>query len=52
MKQVILNHFGFSRLPFGKDIGAEEVFQTSSLSQATAMLELGLDSEDIPSGGL
>jgi len=47
MKEVILNHFGFSRLPFGKDIGAEEVFQTSSLSQATAMLELGLDSEDI-----
>ena len=47
MKQVILNHFGFSRLPFGKDIGAEEVFETTSLSQAGAMLELGLDSEDI-----
>jgi type II secretory pathway predicted ATPase ExeA len=47
MKQVILNHFGFSRLPFGKDIDTEEVFQTSSLSQASAMLEFGVDSEDI-----
>lgn len=48
MKQVILNHYGFSRLPFGKDIAAEEVFKTDALSQATAMLALGLDSaEDI-----
>ena len=47
MKQVILNHYGFSRLPFGKEIAAEDIFKTQTLSQATAMLELGLDSEDI-----
>jgi type II secretory pathway predicted ATPase ExeA len=48
MKQVILNHYGFSRLPFGKDIAPDEIFKTDSLSQAGAMLELGLDSaEDI-----
>ncbi len=48
MKQVILNHYGFSRMPFGKEIAAEEVFKTDALSQATAMLCLGLDSnEDI-----
>ncbi len=47
MKQVILNHYGFSRMPFGKEIAAEDIFKTQTLSQATAMLELGLDSEDI-----
>jgi type II secretory pathway predicted ATPase ExeA len=47
MKEVILNHFGFSRLPFGKDIPTDEVFPTDSLSETTAMLSLGLDSEDI-----
>ncbi len=48
MKQVILNHYGFSRLPFGKDIAPEEIFNTDALRQAGAMLELGLDSaEDI-----
>ena len=31
MKQVILNHFGFSRLPFGKDIGAEAVWNSPEL---------------------
>lgn len=47
MKQVILNHYGFSRMPFGKEIAADDIFKTQTLSQATAMLELGLDSEDI-----
>ncbi len=48
MKQVILNHYGFSRIPFGKDIAPEEIFKTDTLRQAGAMLELGLDSaEDI-----
>jgi type II secretory pathway predicted ATPase ExeA len=47
MKQVILNHFGFSRLPFGKEIAADEVFTTDSLSRALAMIEFGLDTEDI-----
>ena len=47
MKDVILNHYGFSRLPFGKDIAPDDIFRTSTLTQATAMLELGLDTEDI-----
>ena len=47
MKNAILNHYGFSKLPFGKDIAPDEVFHTNTLTQATAMLELGLDSEDI-----
>lgn len=47
MKQVILNHFGFARLPFGKDIAIDQVFRTQALTQATAMIELGLESEDL-----
>jgi type II secretory pathway predicted ATPase ExeA len=47
MKQVIQNHFGFSRLPFGKDIAPELIFPTASGTEAAAMLELGLHTEDI-----
>ena len=47
MKEVIQNHFGFSRLPFGKDIGPDEIFPSASAAEAAAMLELGLESEDI-----
>ncbi len=47
MKEAILNHYGFSRLPFGKDIAVKEVFPTASASEAASMLELGLETEDI-----
>ncbi|MBT3275462.1 MAG: AAA family ATPase [Spirochaetales bacterium] len=47
MKNAIRNHFGFSKLPFGKDIFLDDVFETDTITQATAMLELGLGSEDI-----
>ena len=47
MKSNILNYYGFSRLPFGKDIEADQIFETNTLTQAIAMLELGMDSEDI-----
>lgn len=47
MKEVILSHYGFSRLPFGKEIGPQDMFQSDALTQASAMLELGIESEDI-----
>lgn len=47
MKETILNHYGFSRLPFGKDIAVSEVFPTTSGTEAASMLELGLEIEDI-----
>mgnify|MGYP000207689151 CR=1 FL=1 len=47
MKQAILSHYGFSRLPFGKDISPNEVFPTASGTEAISMLELGLETEDI-----
>jgi len=47
MKDTILNFYGFSQLPFGKDITPKEVFPTASGNDASAMLELGLENEDI-----
>ncbi len=47
MKDAILNFYGFSKLPFGKDLSPDEVFPTASGTDASAMLELGLESEDI-----
>lgn len=43
----ILNHYGFARLPFGKDIAESEIYPTKSINEAGAMMELGLESEDI-----
>ncbi len=47
VKDTVLNHFGFSRMPFGKDVPIDQVFPTAALAEATAMLSLGLDCEDI-----
>ncbi|MDZ7794945.1 MAG: AAA family ATPase [Spirochaetia bacterium] len=47
MREAILNHYGFSRLPFGKDIDGEKIFHTEELSRTAAMLELGIESEDV-----
>jgi type II secretory pathway predicted ATPase ExeA len=47
MKEAILSHYGFSRLPFGKDIAEEDIFPTEELARTAAMLELGIESEDV-----
>jgi len=47
MIDTILTHYGFSRLPFGKDIAADQIYPTESMNEAGAMIELGLESEDI-----
>ena len=47
MIDSILNHYGFSRLPFGKNIAADQIYPTASMNEASAMIELGLESEDI-----
>lgn len=47
VKDTVLTHFGFSRMPFGKDVPIDRVFPSSSLAETTAMLSLGLDCEDI-----
>ena len=47
VKDTVLTHFGFARMPFGKDVPIDQVFSTASLAETTAMLSLGLDCEDI-----
>lgn len=47
MKKTILSHFGLSRLPFGKDIDEGTIFHTKELTRTAAMLELGIESEDV-----
>lgn len=47
MMQTILNHYGFSKMPFGKDITSDGVYRSSSIEEAGAMVELGLQSEDL-----
>jgi len=44
---MILNHYGFSRLPFGKDISSEDLFRSKNLEQALAMVQLGVVEEDV-----
>lgn len=44
---AILNHYGFSRLPFGKNIAIDEIFPTENMKEAAAMIELGIESEDV-----
>ena len=47
MKSPILDHYGFSRLPFGKDLSTEHMFPTATVEDTTAMIEFGLATEDI-----
>lgn len=47
MIDTILNYYGFSRLPFGKNIATDEIYPTESMNETGAMIELGLESEDI-----
>jgi len=43
----VLSFYGMQSMPFGKDIHTSEVFRTIALKDAQAMLELGVETEDI-----
>jgi len=47
MRETILDHCGFSRLPFGKDIDEGNIFHNEEITRTAAMLELGIESEDV-----
>lgn len=47
MVKKILNFFGMSHLPFGKQIGCNELFESSDLREANARLEIAIENEDI-----
>jgi type II secretory pathway predicted ATPase ExeA len=44
---AVLNFYGFSTMPFGKDISYDQIFISSSLKDAQSMLEMGCATEDI-----
>jgi len=46
MHKTVLDHFGFSRLPFSKSLSAKDLFPTAAHSEAHARLEYGIGSED------
>ena len=43
----VLNFYGLQTMPFGKEIHTSDIFQTTALKNAQAMLELGVETEDI-----
>ena len=47
MNDLVLDHFGFSHLPFSKAISPKNAFQTASYKEAFARLEYGAEAEDI-----
>jgi type II secretory pathway predicted ATPase ExeA len=46
MVSSVLEHFGFSRLPFSKSLSPKEAFPTSSHTEALARLQYGIGNED------
>jgi type II secretory pathway predicted ATPase ExeA len=47
MNNLILDFYGFSRLPFSKCIAIGDIYLSSSHNEALGMLELGAQTEDI-----
>jgi len=43
----VLSFYGLNTMPFGKEIHTSDIFKTSTLEDAQAMLELGVETEDI-----
>lgn len=46
MKNV-LDYYGLTQMPFGKDIGSENIFPSAQIMNTSAMLTLGVANEDI-----
>lgn len=47
MNNLVLDHFGFSHLPFSKAVSPKNAFHTASYKEALARLEYGVEDEDI-----
>lgn len=43
----VLDFYGFSAMPFGKDISCSQIFLSRTLKDAQSMLEMGVVTEDI-----
>ena len=46
LSKSVLDHFGFHHLPFSKTLSPKEAFPTSSYTEALALLEYGIGTED------
>jgi type II secretory pathway predicted ATPase ExeA len=47
MKDMVRDYYGFSRLPFGKEVASDSLFQSAGLLNAVAMMNIGIASEDL-----
>jgi len=47
MNNKILTFFGFTRMPFSKDLKVDEIFKSSMISGLLGMFELGISTEDM-----
>lgn len=47
MNKLILDFYGFARMPFSKSIAVGDIFTSKSHNEALGMLELGSQTEDI-----
>ena len=45
--KTVLDSYGLTKMPFGKDIIVDDVYRTDQLNNTSAMLRLGLADEDI-----
>lgn len=44
---TVKNFFGLAKMPFGKSVGVNELFHSSSFEEACARLEMGIENEDV-----
>lgn len=47
MNNKLLTFFGFTKMPFTKDIEKDKIFKSSMINELHSMFELGINSEDI-----
>ena len=47
MNNKLLTFFGFTRMPFSKDIPTGDIFNNSMINGLLGMFELGISTEDI-----
>jgi len=45
--ETVKNYFGLTKMPFSKRLGVNELYHSSSFTEATARLQIGLENEDV-----
>jgi type II secretory pathway predicted ATPase ExeA len=47
MSNKLLTHFGFTKMPFTKDVRREDIFKSSMIQNVQGMFDLGISTEDM-----